>query len=214
MRASAAKALLVLGCVNFAACVAPPSSDTRSQPGATGQPAFLPSAQRTGAQIGLAYPHTLYTHCGLLSTEFDNRTFYVDDFYPARVSMGRESSNRYGDAKGTMTLLSEHVAEYLDSTDYTIRFVDYYPGEEGRGYPLQVHVLSGGNRLLGVSFAGRRWHTDDTLPGVTGPPYGDGRDRSTVVAGIFTLLSADRADFVSAAGGRLRFTRLGPQGCD
>jgi hypothetical protein len=203
--------VFVLVCLNLAACVAP-SADTPAQPATAAQPA-VPSAQRAGAQIGLAYPHTLYTHCGLLSTEFDNRTFYVDDFYPARVSKRSESSNRFGDPQGMMTLLSEHVAEYLDSTGYTLRFLDYYPGEEGRGYPLQVHVLSGGNRLLDVSFAGRRWHTDDTLPGITGAPYGDGRDRSTMVAGTFTLLSADRADFVSAAGVQLRFTRLGRQLC-
>jgi hypothetical protein len=206
----AARGIFVLACVNLAACVAP-SADAPAQPATVVQPA-VSSVQRTGAQIGLAYPHTLYTHCGLLSTEFDNRTFYVDDFYPARVPRG-DRSNRYGDPKGTMTLLSEHVAEYLDLSGYTIRFVDYYPAEEGRGYPLQVHVLSGGNRLLDVLFAGRQWHTDDTLPGVIGPPYGDGRDRFTVVAGTYTILSADRADFVSAAGARLRFTRLGPQLC-
>jgi hypothetical protein len=190
-----------------------PSAEAPAQPSTAIQLA-VPPAQRTGAQIGLAYPHTLSSHCGpVLSTEFDNRTFYQDDFSPARVPTGRESTNRYEDPKGTMTLLSERVAEYLDSTGYTIRFVDYYPGEEGRSYPLQVHVLSGGNRLLDVSFAGRRWHTEDTLPGVTGPPYGDGRDRSTMVAGTFTLLSADRADFVSAAGARLHFSRLGRQLC-
>jgi hypothetical protein len=203
--------------VNLAACTTPPSADAPARPAAAAQPA-VPPAHRTGAQIGVAHLHTLSTHCGpVLSTEFDNRTFYQDDFSPARAAIRDpvvESNSRFGDPQeGTMTLLSEHVAEYLDSTGYFIRFVDYYPGEEGRGYPLQVHVLSGGNRLLDVSFAGRRWHTDDTLPGVTGPPYGDGRDRSTVVAGTFTLLSADRADFVSAAGAGLRFTRLGPQLC-
>src|SRR5712675_1989733 len=43
-------------------------------------------------------------------------------------------------------------------------------------YPFAVHVLSGGNTLIDEQFAGRHWHTTETLPGVKGPTYGNGRD--------------------------------------
>ena len=81
-------------------------------------------------------------------------------------------------------------------------------------YPYAVEVLSGGNTLVDEQFAGRRWHTTQTLPGVKGPPYGNGMDRVTKVYGTLTIVDAEDAVFHSDAGAVVHFTALGPVGCD
>ena len=111
-------------------------------------------------------------------------------------------------------MLSAHTAEFVDIAGHRIRFVDAPPGQLNLPYPFKVHVLSGGNQLIDEPFAGRRWRTLDTLPGVFGPPYGTGRDTYTTVSGTFTLESDSQATFRSDAGAIAHFTALPPSGCD
>ncbi|HVS06253.1 MAG TPA: hypothetical protein VHK65_08815 [Candidatus Dormibacteraeota bacterium] len=113
-----------------------------------------------------------------------------------------------------MTLLSPHVAAFVDHAGNRVLFVDQVPGTLNTPYPFAVGVMSGGNQIGDVHFAGRRWHTLETLPGVTGPPYGNGQDRSTNVGGTFTIVDADRGVFRSYAGAVLQFTALPQAGCD
>ncbi len=169
-----------------------------------------PNCERHGVQQGMPYLYRLHTHCGVLSIFFDGRPFYVEAIEPSSVTSGLQ--NPFDD--GAMALLSHGVAEFRDPQGHVIRFVDDPPGVIGRPYPFKVRVLSGGNRLLEVAFAGRRWQPQGTLPGVTGPPYGDGRDRFTTVDGTMTLLSSDRAAFRSQSGAAVLFTLAPLTGCD
>jgi hypothetical protein len=183
-------ALLVAGCGTSASGSAKSSTQTFT---------FIPVSQ----------PFRLHTHCGILWTYFRGRVFYLEELYPSRVAY-------LGDPEvfGTMTLVSAHVAEFSDPGGHRIRFVDLLPGESNRPYPFAVSVVSGGNTLIDEPFAGRRWHTTETLPGVSGPPYGNGMDRFTVVHGRLTIVDAEDAVFHSDAGAVLHFAALGPTGCD
>jgi hypothetical protein len=83
-----------------------------------------------------------------------------------------------------------------------------------RPYPLTILVMSGGKQVGDRQFAGRWWRSTDTLPGVVGPPYGNGRDAYTQVHGTMTLLGDGNARFRSDAGAIARFSPLPPMGCD
>jgi len=168
----------------------------------TPAPAFIPVSQ----------PFRLFTHCGILTTYFAGRTFYLAELYPARVSFVGGLGNPM--VSGSMTLLSPHVARFSDAAGNQIVFVDQLPGALNSPYPFAVHVLSGGNTLIDEQFAGRHWHTTETLPGVKGPPYGDGQDSFTEVYGTLTIVDAEDAVFRSDAGGVVHFTALGFVGCD
>ena len=189
-----AATLVVAGCGGTAATTA---TDTNRAPSVT-----------------VPQPFRLFTHCGILTTYFAGRTFYLETLDPSQVvkPVGDPLGNPL--ATGSMTLLSPHLAEFTDVAGHRIRFVDYLPGEVDRPYALTVLVISGGNQLADVSFAGRRWRTTDTLPGVVGPPYGNGMDAYTQVHGTMTLLANGDARFTSAAGAVARFSALPPAGCD
>jgi hypothetical protein len=195
-----AATLVMAGCGGSAA-----TTDT------TTNTATAPSA---APAVRVPQPFRLFTHCGILTTYFAGRTFYLEALDPSRVvnPLGDPLGNPF--ATGSMTLLSPHLAEFTDVAGHRIRFVDYLPGEVDRPYALTVLVISGGNHLADVSFAGRRWHTTDTLPGVVGPPYGNGMDAYTQVPGTMTLLGDGDARFTSAAGAVARFSPLPPAGCD
>ncbi len=115
---------------------------------------------------------------------------------------------------GTMTLLSPHVAAFVDPAGNRVLFVDQLPGALNTPYPYVVRVMSGGNQIGDEQFAARHWHTAETLPGVTGPPYGNGQDRSTSVGGTFTIIDTYDGVFRSQAGALLHFTALPQVGCD
>jgi hypothetical protein len=188
-------AFLIAGCDTG---VTPSAKASTATPAAT----FIPVSQ----------PFQLFTHCGILTTQFAGRTFYLAELYPARVSFVGNPGNPM--VSGTMTLLSPHVARFTDPAGNQILFVDQLPGPLDTPYPFAVHVLSGGNTLSDEQFAGRHWHTTETLPGVKGPPYGNGMDSSTEVHGTLTIVDAEDAVFRSDAGGVLHFTALGFVGCD
>jgi hypothetical protein len=154
-------------------------------------------------------PFNLFTHCGILTTRISGRTFFLAELYPARVPIAGNPVE-----PGTMTMITTHVAEFTDAEGNHIRFVDQLPGQLNQPYPFTVHVLDGGNQLIDEGFAGRRWQTHDTLPGVVGPPYGNGRDRFTMVNGTFTLINDSEAVFKSDAGAVAHFMVLPPAGCD
>lgn len=190
--------LLIAGCGDTAATTARPS----------GANATISSSGSTAA-LPLPQPFNLFTHCGILTTYFAGRTFYLAELYPARVPyLGNPM------VTGTMTLLSPHVAAFVDSAGNRVLFVDQLPGALNTPYPFAVHVMSGGNQLSDEQFAGRHWRTGETLPGVTGPPYGNGQDRSASVGGTFTIIDADDGVFRSQAGALLHFKALPPTGCD
>jgi len=180
-------------------------------------PGVTPSVKASTATavptfIQVSQPFRLFTHCGILTTEFAGRTFYLAELYPARVSFVGGMGNPM--VSGTMTLLSPHVARFSDPAGNQILFVDQLPGALNIPYPFAVHVLSGGNTLIDEQFAGRHWHTTETLPGVKGPPYGNGMDSFTEVHGTLTIVDAEDAVFRSDAGGVLHFTALAFVGCD
>jgi hypothetical protein len=160
----------------------------------------------------VSQPFRLFTHCGILTTYIAGRTFYLAELYPARVSF--QGNPGSPEVSGSMTMLSPHVARFSDRAGNQILFVDQLPGALNTPYAFTVHVLSGGNMLIDEQFAGRRWHTTETLPGVKGPPYGNGMDRVTEVHGTLTIVDAEDAVFRSNAGAVLHFTALGPVGCD
>jgi len=164
-------------------------------------------ASATPSPPPLSEPFLLSTHCGVLSTEFAGRTFYLEELYPIRIpALAMPEA-------GFMTLLSPHVAEFSDPAGNRIRFVDYLPGETNHPYPLAVRVASGGNHVMDEPFAGRHWQTTETLPGVVGLPYGNGMDRVTFVQGTFTIVDPRDAIFKNGAG-VLHFSALPPMGCD
>jgi hypothetical protein len=160
----------------------------------------------------ISQPFRLFTHCGILTTYIAGRTFYLAELYPARVTF--QGNPGSPEVAGTMTLLWPHVARFTDQAGNQILFVDQLPGALNVPYPYGVRVMSGGNTLADEQFAGRRWHTTETLPGVNGPPYGNGLDSFTVVHGKLTIVDAEDAVFLSDAGGVVHFTALGPVGCD
>ncbi len=162
--------------------------------------------------ISLPQPFILFTHCGILTTYFAGRTFYLAELYPARASVIGDPG--MPQVTGTMTLLSPHFAAFVDPAGNRVLFVDELPGALNTPYPYVVRVMSGGNQIGDEQFAGRHWHTAETLPGVTGPPYGNGQDRSTSVGGTFTIIDTYDGLFRSQAGALLHFTAIPHVGCD
>jgi hypothetical protein len=152
----------------------------------------------------------LHTHCGVLGTRFDGRSFFVEAADPSTVASGLNNP----DDLGTMTLVSSHVALFRAASGSVIRFVDSPPGVIGQPYAFRVYVLSGGNQLIDRGFAGRLWRALGTLPGVVGPPYGNGQDRFTVVDGTMTLSGPDAAVFRTSTGAQVQFVPAGPVLCD
>jgi hypothetical protein len=166
----------------------------------------------TPTLVPVSQSFRLVTHCGILTTYFAGRTFYLAELYPARVAfVGNPGSP---EVSGSMTLLSPHVAIFSDPAGNRILFVDRLPGAFNSAYPFAVRILSGGNQLMDEAFAGRRWHTTETLPGVKGPPYGNGMDSFTEVHGTLTIVDAEDAVFRSNTGAVVHFTALPPAGCD
>lgn len=161
------------------------------------------SCDGQGAQLNIAYCHQLPTHCGVLETQFDGRLFYVESLYPSDLPCGLDGPTDLG----TMTLLGAHLALFQDSVGHSIRFVDSPPGVIGRAYQFTAHVLAGGNTLIDEHFAGRLWHPQGTLPGVSGPPYGNGHDAWTPVPGTMTLHSGDKSVFRTEGGTTVDFAR-------
>jgi hypothetical protein len=157
-------------------------------------------------------PFNLFTHCGILTTYFAGRIFYLAELYPARVVFQGNPGNP--EVSGSMTMLSPHVARFSDPAGNQILFVDEPPGALNTPYSFVVHVMSGGNLLSDEQFAGRHWHSTETLPGVKGPPYGNGQDRSSTVGGTFTIVDVGDAVFRSDAGGVVHFAASPPAGCD
>lgn len=97
-----------------------------------------------------------------------------------------------------MTLLSSHMALFQDLARHSIRLVDSPPGAIGKAYPFSVHLLPDGNSLTYEHFAGRVWHPQASIPGVSGPPYGNGQDAWTIVPGTLIMMSGSNAVFQRA----------------
>jgi hypothetical protein len=163
-----------------------------------------------GARLNVEYSYRLSTHCGVLATRFDGREFYVDAIDPLTVTSGLNNPEDLG----SMTLTSSHVAVFQTSTGNLIRFVDSPPGVIGQPYPFRVFVLSGGNQVVDRRFAGRLWRAQGILPGVVGPPYGNGQDGFTIVDGTMTLTGPDAAVFKRGNGAQVQFVLEAPLGCD
>lgn len=175
-----------------------------------GNPCISEGCPAPGAQLNVSYPYSLSTHCGVLEIRLDGRVFVLEALNPADVLVGLDQSTD----TGTMVFLTAHLAEFRDTAGHTIRFVDSYPGLIGKAYPFTARVYPG-NQIIDGRFAGREWHASGTLPGVSGPPYGNGQDRFTAVTGTLTLVSADRATFATPNGATVEFVRVDPiPGCD
>jgi hypothetical protein len=201
-------AFSVAGCGSGS--VAARAAPTASVPSPSQNPCLGHTCDSPGAQLNTAYPYRLFTHCGVLGTRFDGRSFYVQAVDPSTVTIDLNNPEDLG----TMTLRSPHLAVFVTSRGRSIQFVDSPPGVVGQPYPFHVLVLSGGNQLIDRPFAGRLWRAQGSLPGVVGPPYGNGQDRFTQVDGTLTLTDPDTAVFRGAAGGQVRFVAVQPGGCD
>ena len=174
--------------------------------------AVTPPVGSSTATLPASQPFRLSTHCGIMTTYVAGRTFYLAELYPARVTFQGNPGDP--EVSGTMTLVSPHVARFSDPAGNQVLFVDQLPGALNTPYPFAVHALRGGDTLTDEPFAGRHWHTTETLPGVKGPPYGNGRDAFTEIHGTLTIVDAEDAVFRSDAGGVVHFTALGFVGCD
>jgi len=124
-----------------------------------GQAATTPGPSPATAALSQPQPFNLFTHCGILTTYFAGRTFYLAELYPARVLVAGDPGRP--EVPGTMTLLSPHVAAFADRIGNRVLFVDELPGALNMPYPFFVRVMSGGNQLSDEQFAGRHWHTAD-----------------------------------------------------
>jgi hypothetical protein len=201
-------ALAVPACAGIG--VAPAASPSPGDRSLAPDPCSGYTCSGPGAQLNGAYAYRLHTHCGVLSTWFDGRAFYVEAVDPSTITSGLDNPEDIG----TMTLLSPHTAVFRASAGKMIRFADAFPGVIGEPYPFRVYVLSGGNQLIDRGFAGRLWQAEGSLPGVTGPSPGPkGQDALTLVEGTMTLISGDMAVFRDRAGGEVRFKLRGPVGC-
>ena len=205
---------VLLVALGLAACHSAGPNPVASQSLAAGSQSQNPCSGYTcdgpGAHLNVSYPYRLFTHCGVFSTRFDGRPFYVQAIDPSTVTAGLNNPEDVG----VMTLLSPHLAIFRTSAGNLIRFVESTPGVIGRPYPFRVYVLSGGNQLIDRGFAGRLWRAQGTLPGVVGPPYGNGQDRFTVVDGMMTLTGSGTAVFQSGSGAKVEFVTVGPVACD
>src|SRR5260370_30460474 len=100
-------ALLIAGC-------GPGVTPSVNASTATAVPTFIPMSQ----------PFRLFTHCGILTTEFAGRTFYLAELFPARVSLVGSPGNPM--VSGTMTLLSrseEHTSELQSHLNIVCRLL-------------------------------------------------------------------------------------------
>jgi hypothetical protein len=176
---------------------------------APARPCITTNCESGGAQLNVPFSYELSTHCGVLEARFDGRFFYPDSLYPSDIPAGLMQPVD----SGTMTLLSSHTALFQDLAGHSIQFVDSPPGVIGKAYPFSVHVLAGGNSLTDEHFAGRVWHPQTSIAGVSGPPYGNGHDAWTIIAGTFTMVSSDKAVFRTAEAAKLDFVRV-PFVCD
>jgi hypothetical protein len=141
-----------------------------------------------------------------LEARFDGRDFYVNSLYPADLPAGLDQPTD----TGTMTLLSDNVAMFNDAGGHQIQFVDSPPGMVGKAYAFTAHVLAGGDQMSDEKFAARLWRAQGTLPGVSGPSYGNGY---TAVAGTITLVAEGQAVFSIPGEPAVTFARLSPV-CD
>ena len=198
--------LVVVTALVVAGCAGPSAGGTS----VAGAAAVSPSPN--GPEFQRPQPFNLFTHCEILTTYFAGRTFYLAELYPSRVRIVVDAGRP--EVAGTMTLLSPHAAAFVDPAGNRILFVDEPPGAIDTPYSFVVHVMSGGNQLSDEQFAGRSWHTAETLPGVNGPAHGNGQDASTLVAGTLTLIDAQDALFRSQAGAVLHYAALPLVGCD
>lgn len=203
-----AAAAALAGCGGEVTGAAPTPSKTAQSAGHN--PCSSYTCDGPGAELNIAYPYRLSTHCGVLGARFDGRSFYVQAVDPSTVTTGLNNPEDLG----TMTRLSPHLAVFVASGGHAIQFVDSLPGVVGQPYPFRVLVLSGGNQLIDRKFAGRLWQAQGSLPGVVGPPYGNGQDRFTEVSGTMTLTAMNTAVFHSATGAQVRFVAVDPGGCD
>lgn len=204
----------VLVALSLAACRAADVDPVSSQSQAPTRPSQNPCSGYTcdgpGAQLNVGYPYRLFTHCGVFSTRFDGRAFYVEAIDPSTVTTGLNNPEDLG----RITLVSPHVAVFRSSAGNPLRFVDSPPGVIGQPYPFRVYVLSGGSQLIDRGFAGRLWRAQGTLPGAVGAPYGNGQDRYPVVEGTMTLTGSGTAVFQSSTGARVQFAPVGTVLCD
>ena len=79
-----------------------------------------------GAEIGQPYEYELYTHCGILSAEFDGREW---DATPPLTDGSGNPPEGWGNPSdhGTMTLLADNVAEFKSDGGLVARFAPRKP---------------------------------------------------------------------------------------
>src|ERR1700730_18558724 len=122
-----------------------------------------PSAAATSA-ISQPQPFNLFTHCGILTTYFAGRTFYLAEVYPSRVQVSTDPGRP--EVPGTMTLLSPHVAAFVDHAGNCGLFGAQLPGALNTPSPFVVDAVSGATFLGDEHYPGRRCPAAEALPGL------------------------------------------------
>ena len=169
------------------------------------------SSASQGTAQAKTFAYRLFTHCGVTSITLHGRLYYVAAVDPWSVTAGLTNP----EDDGSMTVVSEHELRFSDPQGNVVPFTDQPPGTVGVAYPFRIHIHSGGDAIMDVAFAGRRWHATGTLPGVHGLAYGNGEDRSSDVDGTMTLLQSGDAVFRTASGASVTFLQVPePIGCD
>ena len=93
---------------------------------ASDAPSGSPAPTASVLDLGAAQPHQLYTHCGVIWTQFQGATWYADP--PLSDGNGNPPPG-FGNPtdSGTMRRVSAHRAQYVSSSGRTVTFVDSLP---------------------------------------------------------------------------------------
>ncbi len=78
--------------------------------------------QGPGAEIGKAYPYTLYIHCGVRDAHFDGRVWMAD---PMLGNYNPPPGWTSDDSRGTMELVRDDLAVFKSVSGRTIEFIPW-----------------------------------------------------------------------------------------
>lgn len=100
-----------------------------TSPVRTGSGPDRPPPIGTGAELNVAYPYRIHTHCGVVAMYFDGR--FWDAQPPLRDGSGNPPAGwDRNDQAGTVTLLSRDRAEFVAPAGLRAEFVPHVPPQE------------------------------------------------------------------------------------
>ncbi len=119
----------------IAATATPPAHTNTPSSALTITTTLEPTTPRISVEIGKPYHHTLYTHCGIRSAEFDGRRWIADP-----ILGGTNPSPGWGNPfdVGSMELVAEDRARFTSSAGSVAEF---QPLPEGSEYPWRLPCI-------------------------------------------------------------------------